>query len=89
MCRSANRSSILGVAPRKALTRIHRHGSVRFDTSVSEKKMADTEVLQAAGNKTVGLTDMELTSVVSPLHNRVLKDHESCPPQAAGTDRLF
>ncbi|GFG34649.1 hypothetical protein Cfor_03066 [Coptotermes formosanus] len=83
VARSANRSSILGVAPRKALTRIHRHGSVRFDTSVSEKKMADTEVLQAAGNKTVGLTDMELTSVVSPLHNRVLKDHESCPPQAA------
>ena len=89
MFRSANKESILGVTPRKALTRIRCHGSVRFDSSISEKKMANSGMLQIAVNKTIGLTDMELTSVVSPFHNRVLTDHQSCPPRAAGTDRLF
>jgi len=51
--------------------------------------MASSEMLQIAGNKSIGLTDMELTSLISPLHNHVLQDHESCPSQAAGTDRLF
>jgi hypothetical protein len=51
--------------------------------------MASSEMLQIAGNKTIGLMDMELTSLVSPLRNHVLQDHELCPPQAAGTDGLF
>lgn len=74
--------------PRKALTRTRRHGSVRFDSSVSEK-MANSEMLQIANNKTIGLTDVELTSVVSPLHSHVSKDQKSCQLQAAGTDMLF
>jgi len=86
--RSAKKASILGVTPRKALTRVRHHESVRFDSSICEKKMASSEMLQIAGNKSIGVTDMELTSLVSPLHNHVLQD-DSCPPQAAGTDRLF
>lgn len=89
MFRSAKKASILGVTPRKALTRVRHHESVRFDSSICEKKMASNEMLQIAGNKGIGVTDMELTSLVSPLLNHVLQDHESCPPQAAGTDRLF
>ena len=89
MFRSAKKASILGVTPRKALTRVRHHESVRFDSSICEKKMASSEMLQIAGNKSIGLTDMELTSVVSPVRNHVLQDHESRPPQAAGTDRLF
>ena len=89
MFRSAKKASILGVTPRKALTRNRHHESVRFDSSICEKKMASSEMLQIAGNKSIGLTDMELTSLISPLHNHVLQDHESCPSQAAGTDRLF
>jgi hypothetical protein len=87
--RSAKKASILGVTPRKALTHIRHHEPVRFDSSICETKMASSEMLHIAGNKSIGLTDMELTSLVSPLHNHVLQDNESCPPQAAGTDRLF
>ena len=89
MFRSAKKASILGVTPRKALTRIRHHESVRFDSSICEKKMASSEMLQIDGNESIGLTDMELTSLVSPLQNHVLQDHESCPSQAAGTYRLF
>lgn len=89
MFRSAKKANVLGVTPRKALTHVRRHESVKFDSSICEKKMASSEMLQIAGNKTIGLMDMELTSLVSPLRNHVLQDYESCPPQVAGTDGLF
>jgi hypothetical protein len=87
--RSAKKTSVLGVTPRKALTRARHHESVRFDSFVREKKMVSIEMSQTAGNESAGLTDMELTSLVPPLQNHVLPDHESRPPPAAGTDRLF
>jgi hypothetical protein len=87
--RSAKKAGVLGVTPRKALTHVRRHESVRFDSSICEKRMASSEMLRIAGNKTIDLMDMELTSLVSPLRNHVLQDHESCLPQAAGTDMLF
>jgi hypothetical protein len=82
--RSASKKSILGVTPRKALSRTRRHGSVRFDNSVPDKKGGSSETLQMTGSK-IGLSDMDLTSVVSTLHNRVMKDHKSEPLHAAGT----
>lgn len=89
MFRSAKKASILGVTPRKTLTCVRHRESVRFDSSICEKKMPSSETLQIAGNKSIGLVEMELTSLISPLHNHVLQDHESHPPQAAGTGRLF
>ncbi|KDR14054.1 Protein ELYS [Zootermopsis nevadensis] len=74
--RSASKKSILGVTPRKALSRTRRHGSVRFDSSVPDKKGGSSETLQMTGNK-IGISDMHLTSVVSTLHTHVMKDHKS------------
>lgn len=82
--RSASKKSILGVTPRKALSRTRRHGSVRFDSSVPDKKGGSSETLQMTGNK-IGISDMHLTSVVSTLHTHVMKDHKSEALHPAGT----
>jgi hypothetical protein len=42
-------------------------------------------MLQITGSNMIGHVDMELSSVASPLHNNVMKDHTSWPPRAAGT----
>lgn len=83
--RSASKKSILGVSPRKALTRIRHHGPVRFDNSIPENMISSSETLQMAGSNMIGLVEKNLSSVVSPLHNRVMKDNTSWPSQAAGT----
>jgi hypothetical protein len=47
--------------------------------------MVSSEMSQIAGNESAGLTGVELASLVPPLQNHVLQDHESRPPPAAGT----
>jgi hypothetical protein len=83
--RSASKRSILGVSPRKALPRIRHHGPVRFDNSIPENMIASSETLQMAGSNMIGHVETDILSVVSPLHDHVMKDHASWPSQVAGT----
>lgn len=75
--RSTSKKSILGVSPRKALTRIRHHGPVRFDNSIPENMISSSETLQMAGSSMIDLVEKNLSSVVSPLHDRVVKEHTS------------
>ncbi|XP_023712052.1 protein ELYS [Cryptotermes secundus] len=78
--RSASKKSILGVSPRKALTRIRHHGPVRFDNSIPENMISSSETLQMASSSMIDLVEKNLSSVVSPLHDRVVKEHTSDSP---------
>jgi hypothetical protein len=62
---------------------------VKLDSSVPERKSASSETFQMASSTMIGLTSMELTSVVSPLHNYVMKDHMPGPSEAAGTSTSY
>jgi hypothetical protein len=83
--RSASKKNILGVSPRKALPRIRHHGPVRFDNSIPENVIASSKTLQMAGSNMIGPVETDISSVVSPLHDHVMKDHTSWPSKAAGT----